>query len=355
MATKIQVYNDVLTLLGEPRIAALTDDVPGRLELDNFYDRAVIFVTRQAAWNHAIKFMVPATGSSTYHGFTYSTDKPTDWLRTHAIYTVIDTREYPIDVRELGSVWSHNLTAFSIRYVRSGIPEIAWTEGFVAALAAYLAFLVAERISGKGEKSESMFQLWQARLAEGASMDAMPDNEWLPFQLDGSMVRAARTIAEDGLWNFAEKRVVPTATASTVEGYAFRYQKPADWLRTIDLYEPNGSEDRYNIPWVDDGGYLHTNSATGVLRYVASTNIDDASKWPDQFRAIVLALCELWRVKSDPKASGASLQARQAIYSDLLREGKAKDSARSRTRVNNGGVVIRSRFGTFNGEQGRRS
>jgi hypothetical protein len=355
MATKLQVYNDALVLLGDARIATLSDDVAGRYELDNLYDRAVLYVTRQAAWNHAIKFVFPTAGAASYHAFAYSYAKPGDWLRTHSIYTQVGTREYPIDARELATTWALNVnTGVCFRYIASGVAESLWTEGFVLALAAYLAFAVAERVSGKGEKASSMFQLWQARLAEGAAMDAQPDSEWLPFQLDGSMVKAARTIAEDGLWNFAEKRVAPTASTSTVSGYSYRYLKPADWIRTIDLYEPNGTEDRYDIPWIDDGGYLHTNSPSGVLRYVASTNIDDPSKWPDQFAAIVLALLHLQRTANNPNASGAGLAARQQVYQSLLHEAKAKDSARSRTRVNNTGVIVRSRFGTFYGEQGRR-
>ncbi len=281
--------------------------------------------------------------------------KPDVWLRTHAIFKLIGAREYPVDARETAAHWSTNVASGMVfRAIISGVPETAWPEGFVLALAAYLAFAVSERISGKSDKTENMFQLWQARFAEGAAMDAIPDSEWLPFQLDGAMVKAAHLQAEDGLWNFAEKRVTATRTASTVPGYAYRYIKPADWVRTIDFYEPNGDLDRYNVPWLDDGGYLHTNSPSGVLRYVASTNIDDPSVWPDQFAAVVLAYCQLQRVASNPGASGASLQARKAIYEDALSDAKAKDSARSRVRVNNTGVIVRSRYGTFNGEQGRR-
>ncbi len=356
MATQLQIYNDVLTLLGEPRIATLADDVPGRYEIENLYSRAVLYVTRQAAWNHAIRFATPApAGGAAFVGFAFAYAKPADWLRTHSIYTLSVSREFPVDARETASSWGAAIgTGVYFRYIASGIGESLWTEGFVLALSAYLAFLVAERISGKGEKSESLFQLWQARLAEGAAMDAMPDSEWLPFQLDGSMVKAARAIAEDGLWNFAEKRVVITSSISTVTGYGYRYLKPADWVRTIDLYQPNGVTDRYDIPWIDDGGYLHTNSSSGVLRYVSSTNIDDASKWPEQFSQIVLALCHMQRLATNPGASGAALQARQQMYQSLLREAKAKDSARSRTRVNNRGVIIQSRYGSFNGEQGWR-
>ena len=355
MASKLQIWNDALTLLGEPRLTTLTDDVQGRYELDNLYDRAVIEVTRQAAWHHAIKIDSPTPGATTYLGFSNSYPKPADWLRHHSIYTNIGTRESPIDARDIGSNYAVNSSVnVWIRYIYLATNETLWPESFVLALATYLAFVLAERISGKSEKTESIYQLWQARLAEGAAIDAMPDSEWLPFQLDGSMVRAARAIAEDGLWNFAEKRVAITPTTSTVSGYGYRYQKPADWLRTIDLYEPNGPSERFDVPWTDDGGYLHTNSASGVLRYVSTTNIEDASKWPEQFSELVLAYCQLHRLMNSPSASGASLQARQAVYEGLLREAKAKDSSRSRIRVNNRGVIIRSRYGGFYGEQGRR-
>ncbi len=355
MATRLQIYNDALTLLGEPRLATLSDDVNGRYELDNLYDRAVLHVTRQAGWNHAIKIVSPAVGGVVYTGFDYSYAKPVDWLRTHSIHTLIGAREFPIDARELSTAWAANIDdEVYFRYIASGISEASWTEGFVLALAAYLAFTVAERIAGKSDHSESLFKLWQQRLGEGAAMDAMPDSEWLPFQLDGMMVKAARAIAEDGLWNFAEKRMSPTATTSTVSGYGYRFLKPTDWVRTIDLYQPNGILDRYDIPWIDDGGYLHTNSTSAVLRYVSSANIEDASKWPEQFEAIVLALCHLKRLASNPQASGASLQARQQMYQSLLQEAKAKDSSRSRVRVNNSGVIVRSRWGRYYGEQGRR-
>lgn len=65
-------------------------------------------------------------------------------------------------------------------------------------------------------------------------------------------------------WNCAIKRVLlsPDATAPAF-GYAYRFQKPGDWLRTLAV-----GDDRDAIAWRTEGNYFLTDEATFPLVYL---------------------------------------------------------------------------------------
>lgn len=211
MATKLSVYREAARLLGDVRLAALTDDIPMRYAFDDAWDRTVEYVLRAAYWKFALKTATPDVSAvAALPGFTYVWDLPCDWLRTHAHF-VIETstaRECPIDCRHQLEQIHTNVTPFYLRYISNDMadPEL-WPEHFANAVAARLAFETAERITGNPAKAEQMFQLWNEKFRAALAPDAIPEWPWLRFELDGSMYRGYRWLLDQANWRFAVKTV----------------------------------------------------------------------------------------------------------------------------------------------------
>jgi len=211
MTTKINVYREAARLLGDARLATLTDDSAQRYAFDDAWDRTVEYALRAAYWKFALKTITPDVSLvDPVPGFTYVWDLPCDWLRTHAMFIIEGTtaRECPFDARHQLEQIHTNVTPINLRYVSNDMadPEL-WPEHFAGAVAARLAFETAERITGNPAKAEQMFQLWGHKFSSALAPDAIPEWPWLRFELDGSMYRGYRWLLDHANWRFAVKTV----------------------------------------------------------------------------------------------------------------------------------------------------
>lgn len=110
-------------------------------------------------------------------------------------------------------------------------------------------------------------------------------------------------------WNCCKKRALldPDATAPAYQ-YKQRFAKPADWLRTIQV-----GEDRQDLPYRDEGGFILANVQKLPLLYVFK-NTDPATY--DALLVEVLTLAVAARVAYAITKSAAQ----QKSVSDMLRE-----------------------------------
>ena len=201
MATsQLTIYNNALILLGQPTLSALTDSVENRRILDKIWDEnARDHCLEQGLWNFATR-----TAESTYDssvsspdfGFQYAHTRPTDWIRTvqlagdeffRAPLTDFDYND------EQGYIWS-NYTTLYWRYISNntsyGYDLSNLPQSFVRYVEAYLAEMIAPRLSASTEKMEKMMGLTHRRLMDARSKDAL--NEGSKFRPDGNWVRARR-------------------------------------------------------------------------------------------------------------------------------------------------------------------
>jgi hypothetical protein len=305
-ATKLSQYRAALRHLGDIRLATITDDVEARYALDDAWDAATAFVLRQAPWRFALKHAGLAVSGTRVDGYATSYGYPSDWLRTHAVYQVSNGRECPFDFREVGSSsLSVNVSGdVEMRYVSSDYvnPELVghpWPEHFSAVHAAYLAFSVAYRVTGDPQAETRMSQLFASLLPEAASIDAIPEDPWLPFQRNGAFLRVIQAVAGEDFWRFALKTVPISVTSGAAEGgFTKRFTTPSDWLMTRSLYRLTTdtayvqSDQRRPFDVREHAGAWHTNAADFYAEYVSSAQAFDSTLWPDLYTTAVLRRLE---------------------------------------------------------------
>jgi hypothetical protein len=302
-ATKLRLYGDAARLLADSRFTLITDDVETRYHLDDAYPEATEFVLRQAPWRFALKTVSPSIGGTLIPGFTRTFSRPADWLRTHAIFTVggSDGREHPIDLREHGTSLSLNDTGTIYwRYISSAFtdPEQVshpWPESFAQAVAAYLAFLIAERVTGEPNAAGRMSQLFSQYLERARELDAEPEDRWLPYQRNGEMERGALDLLRHAFWRFAMRTLSISVQAGTPSPeLLFSFEKPDDWLRTHKLFIV--STDERDLPFhiQEHGNQWSTDRTSFRARYI-STQGSRSVSWDEPFRTAMLAYLEAGR------------------------------------------------------------
>lgn len=353
MATQLGVYRDALRHLGEIRLANLTDDVEARYALDDAWDDAIVNLLRTAAWRFALKTATVTQDGAGVAGFTYSFTRPTDWLRTHAIFVNVGTAERPVDVREQAGGWYSSLSPMTVRYVsKDGRNPGLWPEQFASALAAYLAFLVCERLTGDAERVARTAEVYDAELRQAVERDAIPEDEWLRHQLSGSMIEGARFLLGKGQWRFSLKTTTLTATADPPSaGYEYAFDAPDDYIRPVWFYHQFGHA-RRDMEYRNEGGQLHANVEEPTLRYVSSDLGLDSTLWTDGFMSALQAWLGMKEALANPDAPGAVLQARQQAYERMMRQAEIQDDAMERPRVVKVGRFVAARGGYLSREHG---
>lgn len=326
-ATKLSVYQAALRHLADARLNVITDDVTSRYALDDSWDAAVAFVLEQAAWRFAIKTLGLVSGGTPVPGYSNSFTYPTDWVRTHAIFAVSGALECPIDIREERTGISANVAALTIREVSSDFADPAlsghpWPEHFAEVVAAYLAFLVAARVTGDRTAPARMSEIFSSLLPDAIAKEALPESPWMPFQLDGRLLRGGRQVLLAGWWRFAMVTAAASAGGAALPGFSHSWAIPADWIRTHSLFVASGDAE-CPVDAREQGANWSTNVAAMSVRYVSSTPGLDATKWPEAFQNTVLAFLLLEesgghapRQGEDPKSAAAG--AYQAALSDAL-------------------------------------
>lgn len=321
-ATKLSVYNHSLSLLGDARLAALTDDVDARYVLDELWDEAVVFVLRQAPWRFALKTATLVPGGTALTGYAAAYAYPADWLRTHAIFMVhaTDGREFPIDLRDEAGTISVNIGAPRMRYVANQYVDpahAAWPEHFSHVVAAYLAFLAGERITGARGMAPRMSDLFASLLPEAIRVDALDEDRWLPRQRSGAVLRAAYAVLSQGFWRFALKTEAAVSGGSAAAGYSNAFSLPADCVQTHALYlGASGREFPFDVR--QNHTTLSANVAAFTVRYVATGPGLDPRLWPEAFQKAVLAFLD-----AEEAGAGEGGERAVALYRELLAAGLA--------------------------------
>ena len=180
MATRLGLYNAALGLLGERKLASLTENRGSRRDLDTAWDDGFIdFVLEQGLWNFAMRTaQVSFTPDiTTEFGYSRAFDKPSDWIRT----AQVSGDEYfsiPLDQHadEAGHWWA-DIDVIYVQYVSNlsnyGSDLSRWPQTVAKYAGAQLAFLTADKITGSTSKEERMERLARKWLGSAQSKDAM--------------------------------------------------------------------------------------------------------------------------------------------------------------------------------------
>jgi hypothetical protein len=315
-ATKDRIFADAIRMLADARFTSITDDTESLHALSDAWDEAVIFCLRQANWRFAMLTAGPSDLGPAQN-YTHSFSLPSDLIRIQSVfYLAIGSREYPIDFREYSGKIYTDAASIAIRYVSSSyaVPTIAdWPENFAQVVAAYLAFLVAERVTGERGAAGRMSSLFSQHLEQAAAIDAEPDDRWLRFERNGEMLFGARDLLGRGAWRFAlVDGTSGTPSAARVAGFLYSFQQPTNWIGTHKLFLTSVDGREFPLDIREQGGYWSTNIVAFNFRYVSSDLGLDSTQWDDSFRTALLAYLEAGRPAQRPPADEAQKEAAPA-------------------------------------------
>lgn len=181
MADRKRIYNGALRLLGDARIASLTEPNNNRYVLDDVWSDAVDYMLEQASWNFAVRGAEIQADDDfePLYGYKYSFRKPDDWVRTTSI---CDNPYYEPGFEQFqddNNFWFADLDTLYIRYVSNedayGWNIGAWRQGFSKTLEAFMAFESGLPISNDKGNRNDLYNLFKDRLKSAKAKDAVDE------------------------------------------------------------------------------------------------------------------------------------------------------------------------------------
>lgn len=180
MASKLTLYNGALTILGETKLASLTENREPRFKLDDIFDNDLFDrVLQHGQWNFAAR-AVELTAETTFtpeFGYQFGFAKPTDFIRTMGVaYDEYFNRPISQYSDESKFLFCDAEVIF-FKYVSNdeqfGGDLSLWQPNFVEYVEHYLAYKVAPRLSGLDFSDTGLQRKMKFQLAEAKATDAM--------------------------------------------------------------------------------------------------------------------------------------------------------------------------------------
>lgn len=182
MASQLSLYNEALRLIGERRLASISENREPRRVLDDVWnDGAIDYCLEQGQWNFAMRAIMITKSTTTIptFGYTNAFDKPSDFVNTAGVCSD-EFFNVPVTemVEEVG-FWFSNLDTLYIRYVSNannyGSDLTLWPASFTKYVAAYLASEIVWTLTQDPNKQKIILSLMARRLLDARSQDAMGD------------------------------------------------------------------------------------------------------------------------------------------------------------------------------------
>ena len=167
MATKIQICNGGLRILGAARITALTDSTESARILTDVYDMIQDEVLVSHPWNFAIKrvALVELDDAPTFK-YAHAFQLPADCLRVIRMEDDEDIFE-----RESDTLVTDEGTA-KIKYIARITDTTKYTPAFVTTFSQRLAAEIAYPLTQSTTITEAMYKLYLSKLSTAKGIDA---------------------------------------------------------------------------------------------------------------------------------------------------------------------------------------
>ncbi len=180
MTDKLSVYNGALTILGERKLASLTENRPPRHKLDDVWDNNMRErVLQHGQWSFAGRsVMLEASPSVTpAFGFQFAFDKPTDFVRTmqvaHDEYFNLPITRYSDEASWIFTDDEQIYFQYVSKDVQWGFDFSLWPGNFTEYVEHYLAYKVAPRLVGLNINDKELGRDMKRMLLEAKATDAM--------------------------------------------------------------------------------------------------------------------------------------------------------------------------------------
>lgn len=180
MTDKLSIYNGALNVIGERRLANLSENRETRFKLDDIFDNDFLNrVLQMGQWNFAARSAkIPASTTITpTFGYEFAFPKPDDFVRTMRI-TFDDFFKQPITrYNDESQFWFMNEDIIFVQYVSNDIQFggdfSLWPFNFTEMAEHYLAYKVAPRLTGLDLSDTALLGKWKLALREAKAVDGM--------------------------------------------------------------------------------------------------------------------------------------------------------------------------------------
>lgn len=182
--SKLLLYQDACTVLGERKVSTLAENSVMRRRLDSAWDSGVVRgCLSRGLWNHAIRSVQLDYSPSVEPPFGQrrAFDKPTDWVRT----AIVASDEYfsnalrKRQILDEGEFWYADIDTIFVRYVSDdasyGMNFGAWPTNFAEFVGASLAHKAAKSTTGSSNEADSIEARVKRLLIRARSTDAMDE------------------------------------------------------------------------------------------------------------------------------------------------------------------------------------
>lgn len=200
---KLDVFNNALLILGELKLASLTENREARHVLDDTWTGRVQYCLSKGFWNFAIRTVEipPSDSVDPQFGMTFAFEKPDDWVRT---YRVSDNEQFEPQLsrfEDRASNWFADVNPLFVEFVSNdttwGFDIGRWPQSFSDAVSAALAEQNCFRITGSDSRLDRCKKAFKDALSTARSEDAMneppgrlPTGSWVESRGDNSLNRS---------------------------------------------------------------------------------------------------------------------------------------------------------------------
>lgn len=195
MTTRLELYNDALTLCGERVLSSLTEAREPRRLLDQVWDSDGYKACLEAGqWRFAMRSVQLDYDTDITPAFGYQRAflKPTDWCATSALCSDEYFKTPHLQYNDEAGYWYSDLDTIYVRYVSNdasyGGDLSLWTTRFTDYVAAHFAAKIIFKLTPDQNKLSAMLTIEDKRKKEAKNHDAMSDSTKFPAQ--GSWVQA---------------------------------------------------------------------------------------------------------------------------------------------------------------------
>lgn len=158
-ASRLNIYNDALLMIGERALSTLTENVEPRYLLDQVWNaNGVDGCLEEAQWEFAMRTIQIDydSGITPDFGYARAFDKPTDWILTSALCSDEFFRVPVLRYVDETGYWYSDLDTLYVRYVSNdpayGGDLSKWPRSFTDFVAAHFASKIILKLSSDEAK-----------------------------------------------------------------------------------------------------------------------------------------------------------------------------------------------------------
>ncbi len=189
---QLSLYNKALTMLGERKIASLTENREPRRVLDDVWRGALKYCLEEGQWKFAIRTskLTYSTDVNPTFGYRKAFEKPSDCVRLTKVCSDEYLNTPLLHYGEEAGWWFADLDDIYVSYVSDsldfGSDYANWPETFARFVALYLANEAGLRITQSERTLEKIARDYKATKKDALSKDALqgptqflPEGRWV--------------------------------------------------------------------------------------------------------------------------------------------------------------------------------